>query len=325
MMTETEFAARFETDKPVFRAWGEFVNENILSSLESTLGVSSINGFLKVPSSVRVKDTESIVAKAFYRKKSYTDPYNQITDKVGARYVVLLIDQLKVIEDAITTSYLWEYSKDRDFEDERDANPLLFDYQSKHYIVKSLKEETHGGVRIPAGTPCEIQARTLLQHAFSELSHDTVYKPKTVAMPHIKRLLGRSVALIESTDNIFQHVSDNVGSAVKESNTFCDKLTTVYNEITKPSCVGKLNMMIIDSFQSMISDSTIDNIRTFLAGNAFVKDRITANFSIKLIYRQPVVLFLYYLIHEDKWAVKDLWPLTDEEIRPLFIDMGIAY
>jgi ppGpp synthetase/RelA/SpoT-type nucleotidyltranferase len=323
-MTETEFVKRYEAEKPVFEAWGQYVNDFILTTLSSNLDGSPVDYFLKVPAGVRVKETDSIVAKAFYRQKPYADPYAQITDKVGTRYVVLLLGHIRVVENAITSGP-WEHCKDRDFEDEREAHPFLFDYQSKHYIVKSIKEECYGDIKIPVGTPCEIQIRTLLQHAYSELSHDTVYKPKTVTQPHIKRLLGRSVALIESTDDFFQHVSDNVGVTVKDTDNFCDKLTAIYSEITKPSCFGKLNMMIIDSFQSAISDSTIDEIKQFIDSSAFVKGIITTNFSVKLIYRQPVVLFLYYLISKDRWTVKDLWPLTEDEIRPLFIDMGIAY
>lgn len=323
-MTEAEFIRRYEAEKPVYEAWGNHVKDSILSSLTAKIDGFSPDNFLKVPASVRVKDTDSLVAKAFYRGKQYADAYGQITDKVGTRFVVLLLNQINHVEEVITSGP-WEYSKDRDFDEEREKQPFIFDYQSKHFVVKAIRDVTLGDVTIPAGTPCEIQVRTLLQHAYSELSHDTVYKPKTVAKPHIKRLLGRSIALIESTDDFFQYVSDNVGVTVKDTDSFCDKLTAVYNEITKPSCVGKLNMMIIDSFQAAISETTIDDIRQFLETNPFVKSRITSNFGVKLIYRQPVVLFLYYLISSNRWAAKELWPLTEEEIRPLFVDMGIAY
>src|SRR3546814_12228521 len=39
------------------------------------------------------------------------------------------------------------------------------------------------------GTPCEVQLRTLLQHAHSQLTHDTIYKPKTIASSHTKRFV----------------------------------------------------------------------------------------------------------------------------------------
>jgi len=176
-MTENEFIVRYEAEKPVYAAWGNYVRDSILSSLTAKIDGFTPDNFLKVPASVRVKDTDSLVAKAFYRGKPYADAYGQITDKVGTRFVVLLLNHINHVEEAITSGP-WEYSKDRDFDEEREKQPFIFDYQSKHFIVKAIKEVPFGDVIVPVGTPCEVQVRTLLQHAYSELSHDTVYKPK---------------------------------------------------------------------------------------------------------------------------------------------------
>ncbi|RWP54341.1 MAG: hypothetical protein EOR07_34055 [Mesorhizobium sp.] len=43
-------------------------------------------------------------------------------------------------------------------------------------MVRSKDELTFDGETIAAGTPCEIQVRTILQHAYSQLTHDTIYK-----------------------------------------------------------------------------------------------------------------------------------------------------
>ena len=59
---------------------------------------------------------------------------------------------------------------------------------------------------------CEIQIRTLLQHAFAEVSHDSTYKGPYKNDKGILRHLAKSMALMEATDdyfcNIFSLTSD---------------------------------------------------------------------------------------------------------------------
>nr|WP_249804714.1 MULTISPECIES: hypothetical protein [unclassified Bradyrhizobium] len=68
--------------------------------------------------------------------------------------------------------------------------PYEFRYQSVHYIVRSRGDQKLDGQNITAGTPCEVQIRTLLQHAHSELTHDTIYKPSVKGTPAIARQSG---------------------------------------------------------------------------------------------------------------------------------------
>ena len=109
----------------------------------------------------------------------------------GLRFVVLVSADIKVVERAITTCPKWTAVLARDYEEERRQRPYEFDYQSVHYIVRSKDELTFEGVTIAAGTPCEIQVRTILQHAYSELTHDTIYKPSVQASPDVKRSTSR--------------------------------------------------------------------------------------------------------------------------------------
>ncbi len=125
------FKEQYEKDEPILHAWGKFVTEEIQKQLASKLtGSITIGTFLKIPPSPRTKTIDSLVAKAFYRGKSYRDPYRQITDKVGTRFVVLLLKDIRLIQSIVEGSDKWTFSKDRDFEEERRKNPLSFDYQS---------------------------------------------------------------------------------------------------------------------------------------------------------------------------------------------------
>jgi putative GTP pyrophosphokinase len=86
-MTETEFLEKYEQEKPLYNLYGKYLKETILKKAKSS-GFDDHN-FIIEPS-YRTKDNDSIITKAFYRNKNYSDPYNDITDKVGLRFVLLM-------------------------------------------------------------------------------------------------------------------------------------------------------------------------------------------------------------------------------------------
>ncbi|MFI0377863.1 MAG: GTP pyrophosphokinase family protein [Candidatus Thiodiazotropha sp.] len=172
-MNEAEFIKQWELDKPAYRAWGEYIVEIISQELESS--GKDLDVFFKIPAKYRLKEDSSLVDKAFYRPgKDYSDPYNQIEDKVGVRFVVLLLDDIQEICNAVQGSNSWNFDACKNFNEDKEKNPLLFTYQSVHYILRPKEEMDVGGVTIPISTPCEVQVRTLLQHAHAELTHDAI-------------------------------------------------------------------------------------------------------------------------------------------------------
>lgn len=73
-MTQEEFAARYEQEKPMYEAWADFVLSEIKSGLLNLLGNSKpkYDEYVKMTPSSRVKTTESLLTKAFIQKKINT-------------------------------------------------------------------------------------------------------------------------------------------------------------------------------------------------------------------------------------------------------------
>ena len=322
-MDEIEFIKKYESEKPMYNSWGNYVAKQILSHLKEKVDV---NIFLKIPPIPRLKDNASILQKAFYRNKAYTNPYNDITDKVGVRFVVLLLSDIKVIKKIIEHNEVWSFSKDRDFEEERKAKPSVFEYESVHYILRNKNIIiTDNNIVIKKGTPCEVQIRALLQHAYSELTHDKTYKPKTIVKPEVYRLIARSMALIETTDNIFEEVNNMLKKSNKADNNLLPYLTDLYKKINIPQTEEKLTNSIFDSYKEDISKVKIEEIQQFLNKYKFIKDIINDRYNKKLLYRQPIVLLIYYMAktkHNNTW---NKWPFTHEQIKQIYIDLGIGY
>lgn len=324
-MNEQEFKARYESDLTIYGAWGEFVNDHVVKGLSTKLGVERVDLFLKIPPKPRVKELKSIISKAFYRNKNYSNPYEEITDKVGVRYVVLLREEIGIVSDIVEHNPHWTASKDRDFEEEKERNPLIFDYQSVHYVVRSKGDISFNGISLPNNTPCEIQIRTLLQHAYSELTHDTIYKPRTRATPNVMRSIAKSMALIETTDDIFGEVNMTLSRENDQINAFLRSLTALYQNIAIPDYEEKINVFILDAYKELLSTIEISDVEKYVFENSFIKDVIARKSGIAFLYKQPIVLLLFYLISQQRSNCKRLWPLTESDIRPLYVDLGIAF
>ncbi|ELI8221658.1 (p)ppGpp synthetase, partial [Yersinia enterocolitica] len=223
-----EFIATFEREKDIYSSWGKLVLQNIQNKLKE----NEMESILKIEPSYRMKDISSLIEKAFYRSKNYKNPYEDITDKVGVRFVVLLTDDIPIIKKIIEDCSQWEYSDDRDFIKEKEDKPYLFDYQSVHYVVKNLEPISIGEkILIPTGTPCEIQVRTLLQHAYAEVSHDSVYKCKAKPSSDIKRRMARTIALMESTDELFLLAKDELSKSNVKIEKWANHSISMYYHI----------------------------------------------------------------------------------------------
>lgn len=222
-MREQEILERWEADKPLYWAWAKLIAQEIERRLVPAVAPTPLDYFLKVPMVPRIKGDTSLIDKALYRGKPYKDPYEDITDKVGMRYVVLLTTHIttlcSIIESADCEAF-WSQTKDKDFEADKISKPLEFSYQSVHYVLRSKAGLSIDGQNLPEGLTCEVQIRTLLQHAHSELTHDTLYKPKSTAKPSVKRTVAKSMALIEATDEFFeQAMKDSPVSASPRGNS----------------------------------------------------------------------------------------------------------
>ena len=322
---ETDLLERWRAERPMYDAWGQFVSETLTEAVSHAIRPVAVEQFLRIPIKPRTKEESSLLAKAFRRGKAYSDPYNDIEDKVGLRFVVLVSADISIVEKAINTCPKWTAKLARDYEEERRQRPYEFDYQSVHYIVRSKSEVTVRGIAVEAGTPCEIQVRTILQHAHSELTHDTIYKPNIQASPDVKRSAAKSMALMEATDDYFMKVRDWLDSALAPSREISTAVRRLYSAITgmEPES-SPLDSLLIDHFGKWAKEGFEVELEEFLREKAFLADRIKERAPTDLLFRQASVLLVYWAIKcAPRGSPKD-GPLTDEELAPIYSDLGIA-
>ncbi|WIW43866.1 RelA/SpoT family protein [Bradyrhizobium sp. 62B] len=325
-MTEEEFLALWDSERPMYEKWGAYVATCLVKDLGPLIAPASTELFVKLPIAPRLKTGGSFITKAFYntkRKTPYQNPYEEITDKVGVRLVVLLPTQISKVQSALEHCDLWEFSKDRDYEQEIAERPYVFEYQSVHYVVRAKNDVDVDGTMVRKGTPCEVQIRTLLQHAHSELTHDTIYKPSVEKTPQMERAVSKAMALIEATSDYFEDVARLIEGLTSPSRKLTEELIHLYRErVGVAAEPTKVDGLLLEAYGS--GDTPLDGLQEFLDSKSYVAERIAERAKTKILFKQPSILLVYRAVAEGSRTAAAKWPLTPNELSPVYTDLGMS-
>jgi putative GTP pyrophosphokinase len=323
-----DFLEYFRSHQPAFKEWGEFIITQIKLGLQQSN--YDLNLFLRIPTDkCRLKEESSAIGKI--ARKGYNNPINQMKDLVGVRFVVLLTEELKILEDIVLNSPYWNAEKDNDFQERIEQHPEIFDYQSIHYILTAKDCDAVRSRGIPNGLPCEVQLRTLLQHAYAELTHDNIYKPTTTKVSsQARRLMARSMALMESTDDLFCRTLKHLKEANSQRNRIYKELANLYTELIGEKHLQsdeQLNLEILDIYSHYLSDEILIKIKTLLSDARLQPRIVERSQQQELLFSQPVVLFIYWLVSFADHDVKMHWNYQSlkDQLTKIYSDLGIAF
>lgn len=177
--------------------------------LESALLAAGVE-FLSVSS--RTKDRKSALEKI--ERKGYTTPQKQFTDLSGVRIIVFLNGDVVRAGDIIRNYF------DVIEKDSLDKASILgsdkVGYRSVHYVCHLGS----GRVSLPeyreiCDLAFEIQVRTVLQHAWAELTHDRSYKFRGTLPAQIERQMNLHAGLLEIADIAFENISQEIDHYVE--------------------------------------------------------------------------------------------------------------
>ncbi|WOZ75693.1 GTP pyrophosphokinase family protein [Kosakonia sacchari] len=310
-MDINEFREFLETHQKAYAAWGQFVSEEINRTLRNSIGDDKAAIFLKLHSDPRLKTIASALGKV--SRKGYDNPIVQMTDLVGVRFVVLLSVEIETISDIIETCDKWYATVSKDYLSEIDVNPKIFDYQSRHYEVRPKARFDYCGESITPEMCCEVQVRTLLQHAYAELVHDSIYKPSSEVPKSAERQIARSMALMETTDDLFCKTMEILADNSKKRNKLLEFLSEYYADKIGKEYIDEdinVNFSVIDTFKDHIDDNLPNKIHTFLCMKKYITAKIINRVDSNPLFSQPCILFVYWLAHQiDSGEILSKWPL----------------
>lgn len=198
----------------------KWISEAVLTHQRLTQSVVAIIRGLLIAKGItfltvdgRVKDKDSIIKKI--ERKRYKNPARQMTDISGLRVIVYFESDIARVSEVIASCFRV------DKKNSLDKGALLsvdkIGYRSVHFVC-DIGESRE---RLPefegmAGMKFEIQVRTVLQHAWAEISHDRNYKFTGKLPAEIERELFLYSGLLEVADKGFDKLSKAIDKYSEE-------------------------------------------------------------------------------------------------------------
>lgn len=128
-----------------------------------------------------------------------------VTDVAGVRVTTYFHDDVDQIAKVLESAFeiLPEYSVDK----RQALDPDQFGYLSLHFVVRlSPARRALPEYQRFEKLRCEIQIRSILQHAWAEIEHDLGYKANVEVPKDIRRQFSRLAGLLELADQEFSRI-----------------------------------------------------------------------------------------------------------------------
>lgn len=279
--------------------------------------------------STRAKEVDSLIRKLI-AKPHYS--YESLGDKCGVRVIVRYNTQIDLVLDA--AKELFERG-----EPEHKVNRLPPDqvgYLSTHVDVRLYKSDSLAGVFSPDAFSAELQVRTLAQHLWAEMCHNTVYKNDETLLPlpnELKRRVFVLAGTIELADNEFSRLDQSMPrmpevELLRALQRHFYKLTARPPDIELSlSAISwlyplyKLDASKIISHLDEAWPQYADMLQT-----AYEKADSDSSKRSAFFY-QPEALLIYDLLHVKEWEIRGVWSdhYPEKELERLADVVGISF
>lgn len=192
-----ELLKQYKSLLPVYTRMADAIPERLKEFLAEA-------GIIVAAVEHRVKTEDSLTGKLRLKGAKYKDIFD-ITDLVGIRVIAFYIDDVDKVASIVERLFEidWENSIDKRKALEIDS----FGYLSLHYICR-IPESSYSDPEHPELNKIrfEVQMRSILQHAWANMNHDTGYK-SGVEIPSIyMRNMSRLAGMLELVDDEFSRI-----------------------------------------------------------------------------------------------------------------------
>ena len=256
----------------------------------------------------RVKEFTSFFEKISL--KHYCNPFNDIEDLAGIRIICFYPSDIDIINNLIKKHFniLSEENKLDKLDDDK------FGYRSTHFILK-VKEEW---LCVPnfkglESLKVELQVRTILMHAWADVSHKLLYKKEADVPKPLRRELNLLSAVFELADKQFERLR-------QERNNYIETLT----EQAKINGFDLTQEINVDSIQAFLNFYFSDREKSFDGIPSFIEEMQRANITFDALVdcTQKLEPLLNGYEMEYRKLVNDEWKWTQLGIIRLILDIS---
>lgn len=183
--------------------------QNFGNAVEYLLKTLLINADIEYNAiTCRIKERESLSRKIDFKGDKYRE-LSELTDIAGIRIITYYADDVDKIANIVEREF--DVDKENSIDKRKALEPDRFGYCSVHYVVgihsKRLVLKEYSAYE---GLKCEIQIRSILQHAWAEIEHDLGYKSAIVVPYEIRRDFSRLAGLLELADKEFDEIREKL-------------------------------------------------------------------------------------------------------------------
>lgn len=192
-MDKAELISSFEAERDKYNSFSETLGALIARLLAADgIELHSVGH--------RCKTVNSFKGKV--DKKNTYENLEEVTDLAGVRLITHYEDDVDRVAKVIESEF--EVDRDNSIDKRMALDPDRFGYLSLHYVV-SLRADRAALKEYTAflGLKAEVQIRSILQHTWAEIEHDTGYKSDVEVPKHIRRRFSRLAGLLELADQEF--------------------------------------------------------------------------------------------------------------------------
>jgi ppGpp synthetase/RelA/SpoT-type nucleotidyltranferase len=154
----------------------------------------------------RPKSIASFAEKALRKRSEHENPVDEFTDLCGARVIARTHEELAPLVAWLTSTFEIDWANSDDTVERLEADE--FGYRSLHYIVSidPIRAVELNAPKSIAGLKAEVQLRTMLGHAWADVTHDLVYKGGFSLPREWQREIAMAAAGLEEIDHSFSRI-----------------------------------------------------------------------------------------------------------------------
>ncbi len=172
-----DFLKRYQRETGDYERLAQLCAQHCESGLER-MGIRSMVTYrAKRPDRLWQKIRKRAPGKQY---TSMADIYADIIDLAGVRIALYFPGDREEVDAFIRSHFVVEETRDFPKESNRSPYPKRFSgYSARHYRIRLMEENLPAKHKEYAFRSVEVQVASVLMHAWAEVEHDLVYKPKT--------------------------------------------------------------------------------------------------------------------------------------------------
>jgi ppGpp synthetase/RelA/SpoT-type nucleotidyltranferase len=319
MKTAEEARKRWLVEKTEFANFGKVLEKRIGVLLKPTGVWFDIHS--------RPKEMHSLIRKLLL-KTHHT--YESLPDKVGARVIVRYRSEVEKVLSIIRNEFVCT-----DPDDKRKAlmREHKVGYISTHVDLRLKEADPASATYPPAQYVAEIQVRTLAQHLWAEMSHDTVYKNDLIKLPEeYVRRVDLMAGLIEVADMEFERLNAEYPNVPEIQ--LLKALERHFFKLTARRADTELSIEVITLLLPLYGrdlPAVIAHLEQFFATResqlASIYSEYAQSETASAFLFQPEALMIYDRLIDDQIATRTTWNLRfpESELELLANTFGVSF